>query len=206
MPSITDRAGVSPMTITLHAVPVAKEELEFLRARVDDPAARFNELKCFIDEFQTPKFALRTLITLVRKILVQNVLSRARALLALQPISQADAERLDSLIALKTHQLLGFPHLTVFDTNASLAVEGLARDLNHHIAAYRKMARITLADWQCSINGCVNPLDGAGLDRGFSRYRGRHPSAWITAQQAMGSLGVKLSLRLTDQRPRSDAR
>ncbi|KAF8870995.1 hypothetical protein CPB85DRAFT_1353169, partial [Mucidula mucida] len=164
-----------------------------------------------------PKFALRTPITLIRKILVQNVLSRARALLALQPISQADAERLDSLIALKTHELLGFPYRpssklltlpitahgfefpSIANVNASLAVEGLVRDLNHHVPAYRKMARITLADWQCSINGCASPLDGAGLSRGFSRYRGRLPMAWISAQQAMGSSGVKLGLRSTDQ-------
>ncbi|KAF9002837.1 hypothetical protein BDZ89DRAFT_902567, partial [Hymenopellis radicata] len=93
----------------------------------------------------------------------------------------------------------GFEFPSIANMNASLALEGLAGDLNRHIAAYRKMACITLADWQCSINGCVNPLDGAGLERRFSRYRGRLPSAWITAQQAMRDPGVMLSLRSTDQ-------
>ncbi|KAF9006308.1 hypothetical protein BDZ89DRAFT_1095452 [Hymenopellis radicata] len=170
-----DEAGLMYFTLSMERFQFA---LEFLRAKVDDPTARYDELKCFIDEFTMPKFTLRTPITLVRRILVQNVLSRARALLALQPILQADAERLDSLTPCGGE---------------------LARDLNHHIDAYRKMARITLADWQCSINGCVNPLDGAGLERRFSRYRGRLPSAWITAQQAMRDPGVMLSLRSTDQ-------
>ncbi len=146
-----------------------------------------------------------------------DVLSRAHALLALQPILQADAEHLDSLITLKVHELLGFPYRpslklltlpitshgfefpSIANTNVSLAVEGLARDLNHHIAAYRGMAQITLADWQCSINGCIDPLNGAGLKHGFLRHRGRLPAAWITAQQAMGSGGMKLCLWSTDQ-------
>jgi len=37
--------------------------------------------------------------------------------------------------------------------NASLAIEGLGRDLNHHIPAFRNVARITLAI------GCAPSMD-----------------------------------------------
>jgi hypothetical protein len=82
--------------------------------------------------------------------------------------------------------------------NAGIAVEGLTRDLNHHIPAYRLIARINLADWNCSINDCMNPLDGRGLIKSFTRYYRKIPASWIIAQKAMSTLSLKLSLRLTD--------
>jgi hypothetical protein len=149
---------------------------------------------------------------------MQTVASRARALLTFQPITDADALKLDRLIAAKVHAMSGFPwtfnteiatlpvSLHGFDfpsirrINASIAVDGLARDLNHHIPAYRDMARITLADWTCSINDCINPLSGHGIHKDFTRRTHSHtvPAAWIIAQKKMGTMKPPLHLCATD--------
>jgi hypothetical protein len=92
---------------------------------------------------------------------------------------------------------LGFPSITRINTG--ITVDRLARDLNHHIMAYRSMARITLAEWTCDINGCVYPLDGSSLRKGFTHHYKRVPSVWITAQDVMSSMEEPLSLRVTDQ-------
>ena len=147
----------------------------------------------------------------------QNIVSRCRALLSLQPIKQADAEALDVRISSRIHGILGMPFApstkiltlpvshhglgfpSIARINAGIAVDGLVRDLNHHIAAYRSMARITLAEWTCDINGCVYPLDGRGLHKGFTHHYKKLPAAWITAQGVMSSMEEPLSLRVTDQ-------
>jgi hypothetical protein len=219
MPSITIKPGVSPMVVTSHTVSLVPNELEFLRVKIDNPSHRFRELHDFIEAFTFPKFIGPTPITLVRKIVMQSIASRARALLTLQPITDADALKLDRLIAAKVHATSGFPW--IFNTeiatlpvslhgfdfpsirriNASIAVDGLARDLNHHIPAYRNMARITLADWTCSINDCINPLEGVGIHKDFTRRIQYHtiPAAWIIAQKEMGTMTPPLRLCSTDQ-------
>lgn len=168
--SVTNEPGVDPMRITQHDVPLIADELDFLRAKVDDPAARYEELKSFVEDFAFPKFTRRAPITLLRKIVSQNIISRCRALISLQPIKQIDAEDLDHRIMRKVHDELGFPFQprtsiltlpvdrhglgfpSVARINAGIAVDGLTRDLNHHIPAYRTMALITMADWTCDIN------------------------------------------------------
>ncbi|KAJ7208930.1 hypothetical protein GGX14DRAFT_365159 [Mycena pura] len=202
---------------SLRTFPIIRTGLDFLNAKVDDPGARFAELKDIIDAFNFPRLTGRLPITLLRKIVAQNIVSRCRALLSLQPIKQADAEALDVRISTKIHGILGMPfspsskiltlpvslHGLGFPSmariNAGIAVDGLVRDLNHHIAAYRTMARITLAEWTCDINGCVYPLDGDGLLKGFTHYYKKIPAAWITAQAVMSSMDDRLSLRMTDQ-------
>ncbi|KAJ7839168.1 hypothetical protein B0H13DRAFT_2102367 [Mycena leptocephala] len=42
------------------------------------------------------------------------------------------------------------------------------------------MARITLSDWTCDINNCIDPLDGPGLTRDFTRYAGKIPRPWAS--------------------------
>jgi hypothetical protein len=207
MPSITVKSGVSPLIVSNHDVPLISDQLEFLRVRIDNLSFRFNELQDFIEAFSFPKFVGPTPITLLRKIAMQSISSRARALLTLQPITDADAFKLDRLVASKVHAISGFPW--IFNTeiatlpvslhgfefpsirriNASIAVEGLARDLNHHIISYRHMALITLADWTCSINECINPLVQPGIMKDFSRRLQYHtiPAAWIVAQKEMAS-------------------
>jgi hypothetical protein len=150
---------------------------------------------------------------------MQSIASRARALLTFQPVTDADALKLDKLIAAKVHALSGFPWIfnTLIATlpvslhgfefpsiqriNTSIAVDGLACDLNHHIAAYRHMALITLADWTCHINDCINPLVEPGINKDFVRRLPFHtiPAAWVIVQKVMGSIKPPLRLCSTDQ-------
>jgi hypothetical protein len=216
MPSITLQEGVHPHTITWHEVPIRIGELEFLRCKVDDPVWRFESARSIIENFKLPKFTIRAPITLLRKIIWQNLVSCIRALLSVQPIKPGDALSPDKMIASEIHHITGFPYnpnteiLTlpvdlhgldypsVARINAGIAIEGLWRDLNHHIPAYHNIARLTLADWTCSINNCIYPLDGKGLCRDFTGQYRNIPAAWIIAQKVMTTLDPKLSLRATD--------
>ncbi|KNZ80992.1 hypothetical protein J132_03286 [Termitomyces sp. J132] len=90
----------------------------------------------------------------------------------------------------------GFDFPSIARINTGIAIDRLARDLNHHIPVYCLMANITLADWSCHINSCCYPLDGRGLERTFSRYSGSILAAWIVAHEHLAKLG--LSLRQTD--------
>ncbi|KAF8191175.1 hypothetical protein BJ912DRAFT_849617 [Pholiota molesta] len=192
-----------------------RNTLTMERAKVDNPMARFNELKQFIDNFQFPTVIGRLPITIIRKLVAQNIVSKCRALLSLQPIMPPDASKLDRLIMRKVHETLGFPFQPSTDIatlpialhgfgfpsisriNACLSVEGLHRDLNHHIPAYRDMALITLADWTCEKAGCDNPIDGMGLKRNYGRQLKSIPAGWIIAQKSMAE--ISLSLKRTDQ-------
>lgn len=213
--SVSTALGTDPLLITEHRVEIVADELEFLRTKVNDPKSRFEELKAFIECFRFPTIVGRLPITLLRKIVSQNIVSRCRALISLQPIKQIDAETLDKIITRKVHDALGFPFVpssiiatlpvsrhgfgfpSIARINACLAVEGLMRDLNHHIHAYRTLAKITLADWMCEKSGCLYPLDGKGLRADFSQLYQSVPSAWLTAHRALKRLD--LSLRETDQ-------
>jgi len=97
-----------------------------------------------------------------------------------------DAESLDKVIVWKVHKVLGFsfqpssiittlpvshhgfsfPSITWI--NASLAIKGLMRDLNHHIHAYCTLAMVTLTNWMCEKSDCAYLLDGVGLQKDFS--------------------------------------
>ena len=167
MQSVSIGRGVDPMIIQEHEVPLIHDELEFLRTKVNDPNSRFQELLTIIDTFNFPRTIKRPPITLLRKVIAQNLISRIRALLTLQPVRQSDTEKLDHRVLERVHNLLGFPFrpntsiatlpvsLHGFDfpsisrINQAIAISGLSRDLNHHIPAYRSMARITMADWTC---------------------------------------------------------
>ena len=213
--SVSVGRGVNPLTVTEYTISLIKDDLDFLRTKVDNPSARFNELKDFIKAFQFPKVIGRLPITLIRKIVSQNIISKCRALLALQPVKQTNTEALNKLIMHRVHDALGFPFHpnteiatlpvsshgfgfpSIARINAGLAVEGLSQDLNHHIPAYRKMALITKADWTCEKAGCINPIDGKGLEKDFACQAKSIPSSWIEAQKIMRRL--KLSLRETDQ-------
>lgn len=148
---------------------------------------------------------------------MQCIISKIRAYLTLQPIKQQEAEELDRTLAGRIHEILRFPFRfnteilnipianngfdfpSIARLNATLAIEGLVRDLNHHIPAFWKMARITMADWTCTINSCQYPLDCHGSRKDFNHYYGKIPSSWIVAQQIMKCIPDYLSLCLTDQ-------
>ncbi|KAJ6628063.1 hypothetical protein B0H10DRAFT_2209740 [Mycena sp. CBHHK59/15] len=192
--SVTDQRGVDPMIVTQHEVPLIRDELDFLRAKVDNPTARYEELKAFINAFSFPK-----------------------ALLLLQPIKQSDTEELNRKIMRKVHDKLGMPFTpntkilnlplkfhglefpSIARINAGIAIDGLARDLNHHIPAYHTMARIMMADWTCMINNWIDPIDEMGLRTDFSHYPSKIPYGWIVAQKVMGSVKPRLSLRITER-------
>ena len=219
LPSITVQPGISPLVVTNHDVPLITNELDFLRVKINNSSYRFQELHDFIEAFTLPKFVGPTPITLIRKIAMQSIASRARALLSFQPIADTDALKLDRMVAAKAHAVSGFPwifnaeiatlpiSLHGFDfpsirrINASIAVDGIARDLNHHIFAYRTMALITLADWTCTLNNCINPLAEPGINKDFSRrtHFNTIPTAWIIAQKEMGNMKPPLCLLSTDQ-------
>ena len=94
------------------------------------------------------------------------------------------------------HHGLDFP--SVARISMGLVTEGLARDLNHHLPSYQRVALVTLSDWTCGINGCVGPLGIRGLQCNFSHYYKKIPAAWITVQNTLAGMKPKLSLRLTD--------
>ncbi|KAJ6627160.1 hypothetical protein B0H10DRAFT_2210562 [Mycena sp. CBHHK59/15] len=52
--SITNAMGVDPLTIIVHKVKLTFDELDFLRAKVDDPKSRYEELKNLIEDFTPP--------------------------------------------------------------------------------------------------------------------------------------------------------
>jgi len=62
----------------------------------------------------------------------------------------------------------------------------------------KQVALIILADWTCTINGCMGSLDSLGLNRNFSQYYKKIPAAWIITQNSMTSLKPRLSLHLTN--------
>ena len=213
--SVSTQRGVHPFIVTEYEVALIKNDLDFLKTKVDNPTSRFEELRDFIECFQFPMITGRLPITLLRKIVAQNIISRCWAMLYLQPIKQADALELDKLIIQKVHVALGFPFRpatgiallpvsshgfgfpSISRINASIAIDGIARDLNHHIPAYRNMAIITLMDWMCEKNGCRYPLDGIGSRKDFTRFFRSIPAGWIVAQKLM--IDLSLFLRQTDQ-------
>jgi hypothetical protein len=91
LPSITIKPGVSPLIITSHDVPPIPNELEFLRVKINNSSHHFHEIQDFIEAFTFPKFTGPTPITLICKIAMQSIASRARALLTFQLITVTSA-------------------------------------------------------------------------------------------------------------------
>ncbi|KAF8164064.1 hypothetical protein BJ912DRAFT_1035130 [Pholiota molesta] len=78
-------------------------------------------------------------ITIIRKVIAQNVVSKCRALLSLQPILPTDAEKLDRLIMRKVHETLGFPFQPSTDiANLPISLHGFGFPSISKINAYMK--------------------------------------------------------------------
>ena len=211
MPSV-DYTNPQAAVTFWHHVPIIQDHITFLRVPINQPHKQFLSLRDIISNFKFPLLSSHLPLTLLRRIISQSVISKLRPHLALQPISPANATTLDKMLATKIHTHLGFPFRfnTVLLTtplelrglgfpsisrlNSSLAVSGLQRDLTHHIPSFRTMAQITLADWACGSNNCLNPLSC------HSRLPPCHPhhlpSAWSIALSTLFSL--QLSLIPTD--------
>lgn len=213
MPSIdlADPLAQAPVDRTVHVV---TQHCDFLRVMVNDPDMQFDKIRMLITTFELPNLHTRLPLTAVRRILIQCLVSRIRPYLSYQPVTRPQAELLDHLLAQRVHEYFGFPFrfnskllslplsLLGFDfpcisrLNDASAIQGLLRDLNHHVPAFRTLARITLADWTCQLNNCACPLQ-AHSPRSFNRSRHSIPAAWITAHQALRESG--LSIMLTDK-------
>ena len=212
MPSVDPADPDSPQVI-YHPVAVTADHCEFLRVRTNDPETQFQKIRAIIASFSFPVLHTRLPFTAVRRIIVQCLVSQIRPYLSYQPISRAHAGELDHLLASRIHRhfrfpfqfnssLLflpvsqfgfGFPSITSLNDNA--AVSGLVRDLNHHVSTFATMARITLADWTCLLNGCCSPLEGA-TTRSFTRARRVLPAAWVTALAVLRQ--YQLAIRTSD--------
>ncbi|KAG2340633.1 hypothetical protein BDR05DRAFT_1034772, partial [Suillus weaverae] len=186
---------------------------QFLRVRVNDPEHQYQHLDGILSSFQLPDLPTRLPLTAIRRIICQTLISRIRPRLAFQPITPAQAQKLDLHIAHIVHHYLCFPFtfhsgllslpvaLFGFDfpsitcLNASAAVVGLQRDLNHPITAFREMARITLTDWSCMLNSCRYPL--ADCRWSFVHAQAHLPWAWILAQETL--LHISSAVIPTDQ-------
>ncbi|KAK0439458.1 uncharacterized protein EV420DRAFT_1316137 [Desarmillaria tabescens] len=212
---VTSVHPAQPDILVQHDLSVSTSHIEFLRLSINDPSAQYHKLKGLISSFDFPSLQnIRLPLPALRRVLSQCLVSKLRPHLAYQPITETDAVHLDHLITAKVHEYFSFPFhfnstllslplsLHGFDfpsisrLNRVAAVNGLLRDLNHHIGTFRDMARITLADWTCQLNHCVFPLHGASLNTSFMRQQSGLPFQWRLAHDTMRQNG--LSIRNTD--------
>ncbi|KAI0279627.1 hypothetical protein BGY98DRAFT_878332, partial [Russula aff. rugulosa BPL654] len=190
--------------------------MEFLRVATNDPHRQFHRLRDIVDSFEFPVLYRRLPFTLLRRLVLQRLVSKIRPRLAFQPLLRPDAASLDKAIAHKIHCYLNFPfpfnsqllttpfHLHGFDfpsisrLNDSAAVVGLIRDLNHHLPFFRDLASITLADWTCALAHCHSPLhvNSPSFHRNYARLSHKLPSSWVIAHSVMRDLS--LSIHNTD--------
>ncbi|KJA14059.1 hypothetical protein HYPSUDRAFT_173712 [Hypholoma sublateritium FD-334 SS-4] len=214
MPSV-DYTDPQASATTWHEVPVITSHTTFLRVPVNKPAIQFAILRDLIVNFSFPPSTQKLPLTLLRRIITQNLISKIRPHLALQPISHQHATTLDNLIALKVHERLAFPFRfktlvlttpldlrglgfpSITRVNSALTIAGLHRDLNHHLTPFSKMAQISLADWTCKNNDCIHPLQLPYTSHATSPARQTYiPFSWALAQKTMSRIG--LSLLCTD--------
>ncbi|KAJ7809379.1 hypothetical protein B0H14DRAFT_2288600, partial [Mycena olivaceomarginata] len=175
----------------------------------------FHKLREIILSFDFPPLRSRLPLIAVRRITIQQLMSRLRPHLSFQPLLSDHARQLDALLrALKIHEYFslpfpfnpslislplrsfGFDFPSISVANGAAAVQGLMRDLNHRVPLFRTTAHISLADWTCGINQCRHPFDGSSLQDSFLRQTANLPSAWITAHCTLRDAGV--SIRATD--------
>ncbi|GJE96473.1 hypothetical protein PsYK624_126700 [Phanerochaete sordida] len=212
MPSVNLADPDSPHLV-YHTLAVSASHCEFLRTAVNDPTAQYQKIRKMILDFEFPHLPTRLPFTALRRVMSQCLVSRIRPLLSHQPVSRAHASALDRLLATRIHDMLHFPfpfnssllflplaHLgfdfpSIEHINDAAALDGLTRDLNHHVPTFRAIARITLADWTCTLNNCLHPLGGPSA-RSFSRSAHLIPSAWTIAVDVLRVHG--LSIRPTD--------
>ena len=198
--------------IIMRDVSVVTDHMEFLRVATNDPHRQFLRIRDIVDSFQFPLLHCHLPFTLLRRLVIQRLVSKIRPHLAFQPLLRSDAEQVDRLIAHKVHTYLQFPfpfnsqllsmpfHLHGFDfpsisrLNDSAAVLGLIRDLNHHLPLFRDLASISLADWTCSLAHCHSPLHAASpaFHRSFARLSHKIPSSWVIAHSVLRNLSLSI--------------
>ncbi|KAJ3717448.1 hypothetical protein C8R42DRAFT_534956, partial [Lentinula raphanica] len=216
LPSIPSNPSL-PHSISLKSVPVVCSHFEFLRIETNNYDKHFSRLKLLVSSFQFPSLSIPLPFTVLRRIIAQSLVSKLRPLLSFHAISDSQAAELDNMISHRIHDYFSFPFqfnssllslpLSSFGfdfpsircINASQAVSGLLRDLNHHIPSFQKMASITVADWTCSINNCRYPFDGSSVTNGkpmFQRQTHSLPFTWIVAHSTLSKTNTQI--RQTD--------
>ena len=90
----------------------------------------------------------------------------------------------------------GFRFPSISRINVGIALQGLHRDLNHHIPAY---CQITLADWTCLLNKCINPISCPNHCKSQYPKLSKIPAMWIIAQKALQMCPGRFRLLSTDQ-------
>lgn len=158
--------------------------------------------------------AYRLPFTLLRRLIIQCLVSKIRSRLAFQPLLRSYADSLVRSIAHKIHTYLRFPfpfnsqllsmpfHLHGFDfpsisrLNDSAAVLGLLRDLNHHLFFFCDLASVSLADWSCSLAHCHSPLhaNSTSFHRSYPCLSHKLPSSesWVIAHSVMRDLQLSI--------------
>ncbi|KAF8332738.1 uncharacterized protein EI90DRAFT_3122472 [Cantharellus anzutake] len=207
LPSINPTDPLSD-NIQFHDVPTCTDHINFLKVPINDPTSHFKFLSSLISNFKFPK--CNPPITVLRKIINQVLISKIRAHLSLHQVSPTSANSLQSQISLLLHSQLPFPFPPSLDIvclltsnfglgitsirhlNKSLALCGLLRDLNHHIPVFRKMALISMADWQCAYCHCIFPLSSAGLSYNFASHHCSLPFHFTLAQRTLKDLGLQV--------------
>ncbi|PPR01348.1 LOW QUALITY PROTEIN: hypothetical protein CVT26_015406 [Gymnopilus dilepis] len=210
MPSISYADPQADCTYN-NKVPVVTDHTTFLRVPINRPDLQFAHLRDIVMNFHFPVLKRRLPLTALRRIISQQVISKIRPHISLQPIAHGDATSLDHLLSAKVHEYLGFPfrfnpqlltqplRFRGFDfpsisrINSSLAVSGLQRDLNHHLTPFRHMSAITLADWTCQFNGCINPLSPIARPNIKTINSEKVPSAWALAAKVIKQLSLSLA-------------
>ena len=215
MPSVDPEEMLSD-TVPMQDVVVVSNHMEFLRVAINDPHQQFLRLRDIVDSFEFPNLYHRLPFTLLRRLIIQCLVSKIRPHLAYQPLLRADARSLDMAIARKIHNYLRFPFPfnstllsmpfdlhgfqfpSISHLNDCAAVVRLLHDLNHHLPLFRDMAAISLADWTCSIAHCHSPINAnsPSFQRSYARLPHKLPTSWIIAHHVMRELN--LSVHNTD--------
>ncbi|KAG1775613.1 hypothetical protein EV702DRAFT_950963, partial [Suillus placidus] len=108
MPSLDPNNPESIVPVE-HPVRVVTQHAEFLRVRVNDPEHQYQHLDGILSSFQLPDLPTRLPLTAIRRIICQTLISHIRPRLAFQPITPAQAQKLDLCIAHIVHHYLCFP-------------------------------------------------------------------------------------------------
>lgn len=208
-PSISPKNTTDPFALTEHRLEVERQGFEFCRATIDDADYRYKEITDLVERFRFATFGRRPGLPMIRKQVKSMLIAKIRPLIAMIPLKRDQAQAIDTAIARRIHNMMSFPYQfnskilthpielggldfpSVERMNNAIAIEGMRRDLCHHIGIYRKMARITLADWTCSFNNCISPIEGKGLKESHT-HKGSIPMAWITAQRALRASKIEL--------------
>lgn len=224
MPTVQLDPTFDPTITHLQRIPIMNTGFSFLNATVNDNTATQQCCLDIIQSFTFPRLSIHTPFTLIQKIVKQNIISRIRPCLALQPILSCSASDLDLRLSTLTHshhgfayqfssQILTLPILlhsfgftSLERLNDSIAIANLQQDLNHHIPLYHIMACITLADWTCSPSyaksphdHCTNPFSLARLDLPTPNNIGNFPLSWISTHCALSHIRPHIKIIPTDQ-------